>query len=81
MASDDAWGVIKGGCPYCNGDLSYFHLGADCRGNDVSRGVTCQGKSSETSTKGCGYSERRIPPWVREHVRSGKKVEGKQGTL
>jgi len=72
MSALDAWGTIESSCPSCGGNVEYFYFSSDCRGNPSSQGFEC---------KSCKDKGDTIPPWVREHVRSGKPVVGRQGSL
>src|SRR3989344_5026624 len=39
----DKQGTYKTPCPDCGGEVKYWFVSADCRGNDAVRGIQCQG--------------------------------------
>jgi hypothetical protein len=43
MSIDDSWGTYTTPCPYCGGRVAYAFFGPDCRGNDGSSSIHCEG--------------------------------------
>lgn len=85
LSASDAWGYFDTPCPDCGGKIWYASFGSDCRGNESSSTIKCEGECKRVFTTAewteIGKIEiavNAVKRWKREISKSYKTPNGQE---